>query len=198
MNLQRLGAAAAVLAVLVSACGGEPEPPPEATSTATGTPSTGSPSPEVPADEPSAAPATGRLMKLPGATARAPRGWEVEEQDFVQAWGANDAEGYWSIFLAQNRGNVTSLEHLIDTGVLDDRFKGEPEVSYDVELGGQPAFRASGRDALGFVVTYGAVHDGPTTMDSIGVTLTFGPDESVPARERRRIEEAVVASFEWR
>lgn len=74
-----------------------------------------------------------------------------------------------------------------------DDFSRPPEVGFDAELGGVPAFRAVGEGGLGPTVLYGAVKDGH------GATLmVWFIDGRVAPRERREIEESVVASFEWR
>lgn len=196
IHVQRLGAALAALSLWLCGCGAE-EQPQQAPGAA---PSEGSSdtasSSSAPAD-PSVPAANGRPMRLPGAAARAPEGWTVESMEVADGWIAHDPEAYWGIYFSQVKGNVTSLEELIDVGVLSS-FRGKPTVSYDAELGGQPALRARGKDSLGRYVLYGAVLDGPAALDSIGVTLAFGPDESITAKEQRRIEESVLASFEWR
>jgi hypothetical protein len=187
----RLGAAVAAC-VLLAGCGDDSAAEPGTEPTSSGSPSSADSSPGASesASEPSVAPATGRLVRLPAASVRAPEGWTLTRLEVVQGWEARDPEAFGSVFLYQPRAPVTTLDGLIE-GALND-YQGKPKVSFDAELGGEPAFRAVGKDAIGHLVTYGAVR-GDTGME-----LAFGIDEYVPAKERKRIEESVVASFEWR
>lgn len=192
-QVRRLGAAAAVAALVLGGCGdgGEPEPGPSPSSADSPSAGDTSPSESDSTATPSVPPATGDIMRLPGVSVRAPEKWEINSSEFSMSLEAREPEAFGSVFLSQVRGPVTTLEGLIETGAFTD-FQGRPKVSFDAELGGEPAFRAVGQDALGPFVRYGAVHG------EVGILLSFGIDDYIPTKQRQRIEDSVVATFEWR
>lgn len=192
----RLGVAvAAALVLALTGCGGGSAPGADPSSSGTSA-SSEAPSEDV-STSPSVPPATGEVMELPDATMNAPQGWSIEKQDLGHLWEARSPDAMMSIYFSQVDGSVVSLDHLLEVGALN-AFDGKPRLSFDAELGGQPAFRAVGTDLVSTRVAYGGVNDGPATGDSVGVVVEFSPFESVPKREWQRVLDSALASFRWR
>lgn len=188
-----------VLVVLVSAlalallagCGGEPVATPAPADSSSSTPSESESSPEDgdASSAPTVEPASGEAMVTDTAFVRAPRRWRIEEFGF----------GILDALEPRGEGVIT----LVDLGTIAVRtprqlarsglrnFEGKPDVDFDAELGGAPAYRATGRDLSGFLVEYGAVRGGK------GVILAFSFDGSRPMRERQPLIDSVLASFVW-
>lgn len=178
---------------LLNGCGGEPAATPAPADSSSPTPSEGEASPEETdsASGPAVEPASGKPMVLDNIRARAPQGWSVADEG-LGLLTAQEPDAFGQLFLSDfgTVGATTPQEFLQTIGM--DEFRGKPQVSFDAELGGAPAYRAVGRGSLGRLVVYGAVRDG------VGSRVTFSFLASWPANQQRRIEESVVASFEWR
>lgn len=193
----RLGAAVVTALLLsVTACGGDDRPEADPAAPSSSGPTSMAPS-ESGSASPSVPPATGRVMELPGATMRVPEGWSIEKQPMGELWAAQSPDATMALYFSQVQGSVVSLDHLLEVGALS-AFEGKPRLGYDAELGGEPAFRAVGRGAVGDYVAYGGVFDGPAVDDSAGVIVEFSPFESVPKREWQPVLDSVLASFQWR
>lgn len=195
MGMSRgLGVLASVAALAVlTGCGAEPAASPDPPASSSATQSEGESSPEEgdSSSAPAVEPASGKPMVLVNIRARAPEGWAVTDEG-LGLLTAREPDAFGQLFLSDfgTVGSTTPREFLRTIGV--DEFRGKPEVSFDAELGGVPAYRAVGRGSLGPLVVYGAVRDG------VGSRVTFSFLASWPAKQQRRIEESVVASFEWR
>lgn len=184
-----LGALAAALVLLVG-CGGEEGSVADAPEATVG--DTTSPSPTEEPGETVAA-ASGKVMAVERAHARAPEGWSVKRQlpGVLDSWVANERGTVNQVYLS-DLGTVSSdsLRQLVRTGGLKN-FSGRPEVSYDAELAGEDAFRATGDGVLGPREEYGALRGGAA------VVLAFEFSASMPASRRREVVDQVMASFRW-
>lgn len=185
---------AASALVLVGGCSGgsDADPTPEPTSESPAA----SESPSGDGDETTSAAsgpgaATGRLLQVESAELHAPRGWgngSINDPTFRTALSG---DGLSTLTLAWLGTMDQSLKQLSGPAAELDYDRG-PQVSLEEELDGEPAYLVSGKRGLDFVEEYGGLHDGQA------VRLTFTFTETVPARERTRTVESVLASFRWR
>lgn len=176
---------------LLAGCGGEPPATPAPADSWSPTPSQSESSPEDgdASSAPTVEPASGEAMVTDTAFVRAPQRWRIEEFGF----------GILDALELRGEGVIT----LVDLGTVSSRsprelarkglrnFEGKPDLDYEAELGGAPAYRATGRDLSGFLVEYGAVRGGR------GVILAFSFDGSRPIRKRQPLIDSVLASFVW-
>lgn len=177
---------------LLAGCGGEPPatPAPADSSSPTPSESESSPADGNASSAPTVEPASGEAMVTDTAFVRAPQRWRIEEFGF----------GILDALEPRGEGVIT----LVDLGTVSSRsprelarkglrnFEGKPDLDYEAELGGAPAYRATGRDLSGFLVEYGAVRGGK------GVLLVFSFDGSRPIRKRQPLIDSVLASFVWK
>jgi hypothetical protein len=70
-------------------------------------------------------------------------------------------------------------------------FQGGHEMSLDASLGGVPAYRLAGTEALGRQVAYGTVHRDQMLM----LAFHF---RDIPRRDQEALEQSVLATFEYR
>ena len=183
-RLQRLGALTGLVGVLsLSGCSGDDPAEPATTPTASES-SSASP---TETEEPSAEPASGAEMVGDDAFMRAPEGYRVSEFGFgiVNA----DKAGTTMTFADLGAVAVTSPRQLADNGL--ENFRGRPEVSYDAELDGEPAYVAVGRDSSGPYVEYGAVRGGTAVL------VSFAFRAGTPEDEQDALIASVLASFGW-
>lgn len=176
---------------LLAGCGGEPPATPAPADSWSPTPSQSESSPEDgdASSAPTVEPASGEAMVTDTAFVRAPQRWRIEEFGF----------GILDALELRGEGVIT----LVDLGTVSSRsprelarkglrnFEGKPDLDYEAELGGAPAYRATGHDLSGFLVEYGAVRGGK------GVLLAFSFDGSRPIRKRQPLIDSVLASFVW-
>ncbi len=190
-RLHTLGALVTTLALLtLSGCGDDDEPgadPP----TASASPG-GESSPTDPAtSEPTVEPATGELLQSGDtAFARAPEGWKVK--DFEFGFGIVQAGFRLSTITFADFGAVavTTPREMVEAE-MQGNVDPDAEVTYDVELGGEPAYLITERAGRGTELTYGAVRGGNAA--SVGFVL----DPELPEAEQQEIIDSVLASFTW-
>ncbi len=148
-RLQTLGALATTLAVLtLTGCSDdEPgnDPPPTASSTPGGESSPSEPT----TSEATVEPATGDLLESgDSAFARAPEGWKVK--DFGFGFGIVQASSGLSTIIYTDFGVVdVSTPREMAEVELQGNVDKDAEVTYDVELGGEPAYLVTERPAGG-------------------------------------------------
>lgn len=190
-RLQALGAVATTLAALtLTGCGDdEPatDPPPTAPSTPGGESSPTEPSTSAATVEPAA----GELLQSGDtAFARAPEGWKVK--DFEFGFGIVQASQRLSTIIYTDFGavSVTTPREMVKVE-MQGNVDPDAEVSYDVELGGEPAYLLTERAGRGTELTYGAVRGGNAA--SVGFLL----DPELPEAEQQEIIDSVLASFTW-
>lgn len=182
-------AGAALLTVLLSGCGGEassgddPSPTPGDT-----TPST-SPSPTV-------APATGGTVDTSFFSARAPKGWRVDEQvpDFSTVADQPDGGSVIAFGIAKTYGEPFTLARLAH--ITMSSYRG-PESRLDVDvhsrLAGDPAYRLSGPlEGGGEMVVYGVDHQ------DRHITVQFELYPPLTRQQRSQLVDSVLATWQWK
>jgi hypothetical protein len=199
-RMQRLGALlAALLLLAVGGCADdEPADPGGAASPADETSETptndGSAQPSATPGS-TATPASGEPIAGDTAVVRAPKGWQVEESglgELVKAWTATEPQAFGTVrFDDLGPVDATTPQQLAEDGLTAFPRRPRPRLSFDVELDGEPAYHAVGKDDLTEVHEYGAVRGGS------GVTLVFELNTYLSAKQRQRIVESVLASFRW-
>jgi hypothetical protein len=190
-RLQRLGALAGLLGVLALAgCSDDDPVEPDPAPSADGTDASSSPTDTATTTEsaePVVEPASGPEMAGDNAAMRAPEGYQVSEFGF-------------GIFNAEQRGTTLTLADLGQVAISTPRqlagnglenFRGRPEVSYDAELGGEPAYEAVGRDSSGPYVEYGSIRGGNAVLVSFAFPAGASEDE------QDALIASVLASFSW-
>jgi hypothetical protein len=190
-RLRALGAVATTLVVLTLAgCGDDDAPVTDPSPSST--PSGGESSPTGPAtSEDTAEPADGELLQSGDtAYARVPDGWKVEDFEFgfgIQQAGKGLSTITWADFGAVA---ATTPRDLVKVE-MQGNVAPDAEVSYDVELGGEPAYLLTERSGGRTELTYGAVRGGNAA--SVGFSL----DPELPEAEQQEIIDSVLASFTW-
>lgn len=184
----------AVLGMTLSGCGdGEAETGPPEETTSSQTPDGADPSETAtgsatPPEGPD--PATGRLIRQESAQLNAPKGWSVSEFG-LDIWQARDTRTI-SVLTFSDFGQVPgSTPRSLARNSLRDLDR-KPDVEFDVELDGAPAYAADAVRAGDPVIEYGAV------LDDRAVVVSFSFDDDLPPPRRTAIAESVVASFAWR
>lgn len=185
------GLAGLLALLLLTGCAGEPAATPDPAASSSPAPSESEPSPddEDASSAPAVEPASGEAMVTDTAYVRAPRGWRIEEFGFG-ILDALEPRGEGLITLV-DMGTVTSRNprELARNGLRT--FEGKPDVDYDAELAGAPAYLATGRGLSGVAVEYGALRGGRAVL------LRFSFEGSPPVRQRQSLIDAVLASFTW-
>lgn len=188
-RLARLGALAGLLGVLtLSGCTGDEAPPEPAPGSESASEGASSPT-ESPTESDSAA-LDGPTVEGELASFQVPEGYRVEELG-LGIWNADQGSTRISLIEVPDVGDQFTLRQLLDSN--RNAFRGQPQVSYDAELGGQPAFVAEGVGKSGEpVLRYGALISGNAA------TLAFSFEKGMSPADQDALVESVVATWTWR
>ncbi|MCD4524655.1 hypothetical protein [Nocardioides sp. cx-173] len=184
--------ALAVVLMLAAGCSDdEPSAAPDPSPTVSGSESGAvSPSPTPPS--PSVEPAAGPELRVKRFSVRAPEGWEISPEGDPYTAQAFATGGIDTLFIGEYPDlaqGTMSVEDSARARMRSAVYRQQPKLQPYVTVGGDKWYHIAGQiDAASYLLDYGTVKDGL----SLSVVLTFTLD--VPAEERERIAQAVLAT----